>query len=64
MKASSGASCRAPTPCAHAGLEALRLGIPALRALPLLQALTHAAARDVVIEGLAQQHLRVTVAAA
>lgn len=53
-----------PTPCAHAGLEALRLGIPALRALPLLQALTHAAARDVVIEGLAQQHLRVTVAAA
>lgn len=53
-----------PTRCAHAGLESLRLGIPALRALPLLTALAGNAAADVVIEGLSRQHLRVAVAAA
>lgn len=53
-----------PTRCTHDQLEALRSGIPALRALPLLQALAGSAAAEVVVEGLAQQHLRVAVAAA
>jgi Beta-ketoacyl synthase, N-terminal domain len=52
-----------PTRCAHAGLEAQRLAIPALRALPLLQALAGSTATGVVIEGLSGQHLRLDVAA-
>jgi len=54
----------APTPCADAGLEALRLQIPAARALPLLQALAGHAAASLVIEGLTMQALAVTVDAA
>jgi Beta-ketoacyl synthase, N-terminal domain len=53
-----------PTRCEHGGLEAQRVAIPALRALPLLQALARTAAASVVIEGLSGQHLRVDVAAA
>lgn len=41
----------APSVCADAGLEALRLGIPAARALPLLQALARPEASQVVIDG-------------
>jgi hypothetical protein len=55
---------REPTACAQAGLEALRTGIPAARALPLLQALAHAAAAGLVLDGLGSQHLHVTLAAA
>ncbi|CAD5372053.1 3-oxoacyl-(acyl-carrier-protein) synthase [Rubrivivax sp. A210] len=50
------------TPCVHAGLEAVRLGIPAARALPLLQALAGAAAARVVIEGLPGLALHAEVA--
>lgn len=53
-----------PTALAHAGLEALRLGIPAARALPLLQALARPDAAELVIEGLAHQHLPLAVGAA
>jgi hypothetical protein len=54
----------APGTCGHAALEALRAGIPAARALPLLQALAGLAASEVVVEGLSGQSLRVCVAAA
>jgi hypothetical protein len=57
-------SAAEPTRLGHAGLEALRSGIPALRALPLLQVLAGPAAAGVVIEGLSAQHLGVEVAAA
>lgn len=53
-----------PTRCADDGLEALRLQIPAARALPLLQALAGTAAASLVIEGLPQQALAVEVEAA
>jgi Beta-ketoacyl synthase, N-terminal domain len=53
-----------PGTCGHAALEALRAGIPAARALPLLQALAGLAASEVVVEGLSGQSLRVSVAAA
>ena len=49
------------TPCSHAGLEAVRRGIPAARALPLLQALAGSSAADVVVEGLSGLDLRVQV---
>jgi hypothetical protein len=39
-----------PTPCAHAGLEALRSAIPAARALPLLAALAVGRAERIVLE--------------
>jgi hypothetical protein len=52
-----------PSTLAQAGLEALRCGIPALRALPLLHALAGRAAAACVIEGLDAQHLAVKVAA-
>lgn len=54
----------APTPCALAGLEAVRTSIPAARALPLLQALAGGDATDLVVDGLSGQHLRATVSAA
>ena len=53
----------ADTPCAHAGLEALRLHIPAARALPLLQALAHDAAASVVLQGAPGFPLHIGVAA-
>ena len=40
-----------PAACTHAGLEALRQGIPAARALPLLQALAGGVAAQSVLEG-------------
>lgn len=42
---------QADTVCAEAGLENLRAGIPAARALPLLQALAQGAMARVVVEG-------------
>ncbi len=48
-----------PSVCNHAGLEALRQGIPAARALPLLQALAQLGASSVVIDGAGQPSLRV-----
>ena len=42
-------------------LEELRLGAPAARALPLLQALTRAAAGNVEMDFLADRRLRVAV---
>ncbi len=54
----------AATPCQHGGLEALRQGIPAARALPLLQALAQHASCALVIEGLPGQALCVEVGAA
>jgi Beta-ketoacyl synthase, N-terminal domain len=49
------------TPCADAALELLRGQIPAARALPLLQALTGAAGRSLVVEGLPGAALAVEV---
>lgn len=53
-----------PTPCSSAALDAVRHGIPAARALPLLQALAGAEAAALVLEGLPGQALRLQVAAA
>ncbi len=53
----------APAVCADAALEAVRRGIPAARALPLLQALAGITAAEVVVEGLSGQSLRLSVAA-
>ena len=53
----------APAPCAHAGLEALRQGIPAARALPLLQALAGGGAAQLVLEGPPGMALQVHVMA-
>ena len=50
------------TRCDHPGLEAVRRGIPAARALPLLQALAGSSAADVLIEGLSDMALQVQVA--
>ena len=47
--------------CQHSGLEALRLGIPAARALPLLQRLAQATACALVIEGLPGQALQLSL---
>ena len=47
------------TPCAHAGLEAVRQGIPAARALPLLQALASAHTSALLMEGLPGMALHV-----
>jgi hypothetical protein len=52
-----------PTPCADAGLEALRHGIPAARALPLLQVLAAGATKRLVIEGLPGMALQIDVTA-
>jgi hypothetical protein len=52
------------TRCADAAFEALRVGIPAARALPLLQALIADAASDLVLEGLPGSALSVHVGAA
>jgi hypothetical protein len=52
------------TPCGHAALDTLRHGIPAARALPLLQALAAPGAAQVVVQGLDGQALRVQVSAA
>ncbi len=49
------------TPCTHAGLEAVRQGIPAARALPLLQALARTGEASLVLEGLPGMALQVQV---
>ena len=49
------------TPCQHTPLDALRLGNPAARALPLLQALAGGSAGVVVLEGLPGQTVQVAV---
>ncbi len=51
----------APTPCGHAGLDAVRDSIPAARALPLLQALATGAPAVVDIEGMLGMSLRVVL---
>ena len=50
-----------PTRCTHAGLDALRLGIPAARGLPLLQALAGGKAAETVVEYLPGLALAVRV---
>ena len=54
----------ADTACNHAGLEALRAGIPAARALPLLHALAHSSAARVVVEAAPGLTLQLTINAA
>jgi hypothetical protein len=49
----------APTPCGHAGLDALRMGIPAARALPLLQAVARGGPAALTVEGLPGMSLSV-----
>lgn len=57
-----------PTPCGHAGLDRIRQGVPAARALPLLQALARQQAggtpmaQPVLIEALPGLSLAVTLA--
>ena len=50
-----------PTACGHEGLDALRLGIPAARALPLLQAIARGGPAALVLEGLPGMSLRVNL---
>jgi len=52
------------TACSTEALDQVRRGMPAARALPLLQALAQPGAGEVVVEGLSGQSLRVGVAAA
>ena len=54
----------APTVCDHDDLDRLRLGVPAARALPLLQALARGGDSAVVMEGLPGLSLALTVTAA
>lgn len=53
-----------PTGCGHAGLDQLRQGVPAARALPLLQALARGGASALVLEGPPGLSLALTVSAA
>jgi hypothetical protein len=50
------------TRCADAAFEALRVGIPAARALPLLHALTSNAVTQLVLEGPPGSALAIRVA--
>lgn len=50
-----------PSPCGHAGLDALRLGVPAARALPLLQVLARGDDASLVVEGFTGLSLALTV---
>jgi Beta-ketoacyl synthase, N-terminal domain len=52
----------AATACVHEGLDALRLGVPAARALPLLQALAVGAPAALTVEGLPGMSLQVRLA--
>ncbi len=54
----------APTPCAEAGLEALRATVPAARALPLLQALARGQAEALRIEAYPGLALRLQLVGA
>ncbi|MBL8325545.1 MAG: beta-ketoacyl synthase chain length factor [Rubrivivax sp.] len=53
----------AATPCDHAGLEAVRRGIPAARALPLLTALARPGAAQVVVDAAEGWPMRVDLGA-
>lgn len=53
-----------PTGCGHEGLDQLRQGAPAARALPLLQALARGGASSLLLEGLAGLSLALTVTTA
>jgi Beta-ketoacyl synthase, N-terminal domain len=50
------------TPCHHPALDAVRQGIPAARALPLLRALAGAGGSELVLQGLPGMALQLTVA--
>jgi hypothetical protein len=50
-----------PSGCADAALEALRAGVPAARALPLLQALAHGAPASLIVEAGGRSRLRLRV---
>ena len=52
----------AATTCGHAGLDALRLGIPAARALPLLQAIARGGPARLMLEGLPGLSLQLALA--
>jgi hypothetical protein len=54
----------AATACGDAGLEDLRLTIPAARALPLLEALAGRSAQTLVLDGQPGQAMRLSVGAA
>jgi len=54
----------APTACGHEGLDQIRQGVPAARALPLLQALARGGDSALVVEGLPSLSLALTVSAA
>lgn len=54
----------APTACGHEGLDQIRQGVPAARALPLLQALARGGDSTLVVEGLPGLSLALTVSAA
>lgn len=51
----------APTMMSDAGLEALRVGNPAARALPLLQAITAETATQLIVPGIAGEHIALEV---
>jgi len=51
-----------PTPMDDHGLEALRTGVPAARALPLLTAIACGATNSILLEHTGSNHLRVDVA--
>jgi len=51
------------TACGHEGLDQLRQGVPAARALPLLQALARGGSSALVLEGLPGLSLALTVTA-
>jgi Beta-ketoacyl synthase, N-terminal domain len=53
---------KAATACGHEGLDALRLGVPAARALPLLQALARGGPAAITVEGLPGMSLQVELA--
>jgi hypothetical protein len=50
-----------PSPCGHAELDTLRLGVPAARALPLLQVLARGHDASLVVEGFTGLSLALTV---
>lgn len=59
LESVAGADEQAATACADAALEALRQGIPAARALPLLQALAQGGAAQLLLQGAPGQKLTV-----
>ncbi len=62
MRLDAAIAREAPTVLGHAALEALRLGVPAARSLPLLALLAQAGARTAALEYLPGLALRIEVA--